>query len=257
MINLKFLGTGGIDTSRPRNKLSKNYRRFATLLVDDCILIDPAEDVFEFESTFMLPSLMRGAKDIFITHSHIDRFSPLALERLAKAGGVRIYASPMLENEIHSISGAEFVPLEPFSLIRLAGHSVLPLPSNHKTDDPHEIPFNLLINKGDDNLFYGLDGAWINPAAWQVLSRVHLSCAVLDCANANDELSGKCADHNNLEMIKMIHGVMTAAGVADERTKFILSNIPASRKRSYHDELCEAVADLPFRIAYDGYFVSI
>ena len=257
MINLKFLGTGSIDTTRPRNKLSKDYRRFATLLIDDRILIDPAEDVFEFENTFMLAGLLRDAHDVFITHSHIDRFSPLALERLAKGGTLRVYASRTLEDEIRGIRGVEYVPLEPFSLIRLGDVSVVPLPAIHKTDDAHEIPFNFLIQKGEQTMLYGLDGAFIHPSAWQVLSKVELCCAILDCANANEPTDGRCTDHNNLETVGLIHRIMSDAGVCNEKTKIILSNIPTSRKRSIHEELSEAVADLPYRIAYDGYFVSI
>ncbi len=257
MINLKFLGTGNIDTTRPRNKLSKEYRRFATLLADDCILIDPAEDVFEFENTFMLQGMLRGAKDIFITHSHIDRFSPLAIEKLARGGGVRVYAARALEGEIRSIAGAEYVPLDPFSLIKLASHTVVPLPAIHKTDNPYEIPFNFLIEKDGQTVFYGLDGAWLHPAAWQVLSKITLSCAVLDCALVNEPLSGRCTDHNSLELIKLIYGVMSEGGVVDGKTRIILSNIPNGKKRLYHDELTEAIGDLPFRVAYDGYFVNI
>ena len=76
-------------------------------------------------------------------------------------------------------------------------------------------------------------------------------------ANANEPTDGRCTDHNNLETVGLIHRIMSDAGVCNEKTKIILSNIPTSRKRSIHEELSEAVADLPYRIAYDGYFVSI
>ena len=246
-----------MNCARPKNKLSKDYRRFPTLLIDDNILIDPAEDIFEFESTFMLQGLTRDAKDIFITHSHIDSFSPLAIERLCRGGRVRIYASETILAELEMVENAELIVLRPFSLVHAGKYAILPLPANHRTDDPTETPFNFLIECEGKTVFYGLDGAWLNPLAWQVLEEVKLDAAVLDCALANEQYSGKCAEHNNLEMAVTIRDIFISAGVANEHTKFFLSHIPSSKKRSYHEELTEAVADLPFKIAYDGYFVGI
>ena len=56
MIKLRFIGTGGIGGVRIKNKLSKEYRRFSTFLIDERIIIDPSEDVFEFEESFMTQS---------------------------------------------------------------------------------------------------------------------------------------------------------------------------------------------------------
>ena len=88
MINLRFLGTGGLGGARTRKRLSKDYRRFPTLLVNERYLIDPSEDVFEFEESFMLDDLTKNARDVFITSSALDHFSVSAVERLASRGRV-------------------------------------------------------------------------------------------------------------------------------------------------------------------------
>ena len=93
--------------------------------------------------------------------------------------------------------------------------------------------------------------------AWRVLSAAELSAIVFDLGAADAPMSLPCVDHNNIEMVKNIVEIMKSSGVYSEKTKIYLSNIPASKKRSIHEELCEAISDLPFRIAYDGYFTVI
>ena len=90
MINIRFLGTGSLGSVRPKNKLSKEYRRFSTLLIDERIIIDPSEDIFELEESFMLSGLYRGVDSVLITHSHLDHFSISAIERLASHGEISV-----------------------------------------------------------------------------------------------------------------------------------------------------------------------
>ena len=257
MINLRFLGTGGLGKARLKNKLSKDYRRFATLLVDENLIINPTEDTFEFEESFMLSGMLRGVRDVFITDSGLEHFSVLALERLASYGKIRVFAGEGLRDEISAISNVEFTALSPFSLVECDRKRVMALPSNFKTDNLLEESFNFLIDCGEKNIFYGLDGAWINASAWKVLREIKLDAVILDCAAGLDGYSEACVNHNNLKMASDIRDIMLSAGVCEENTKFILSHIPTDKKRSIHEEMCMAVEETPFRIAYDGYFLGI
>ena len=257
MINLRFLGTGGLGKARLKNKLSKDYRRFATLLVDEDLIINPTEDTFEFEDSFMLFGMLKGVKDVFITDSGLEHFSILALERLAGYGKIRVYASEKLRDEISTLDNVDFTAVSPFSLVECEGKRVMVLPANYKSDDPFEDSFNFLIDCGEKNIFYGLDGAWLNPSAWKVLREMKLDAVILDCAAGLEEYSENCINHNNLRMATEIRNVMLTSGVAEENTKFILSHIPTDKKRSIHEDMCLAVEETPFRIAYDGYFLGI
>ena len=257
MIDLKFLGTGGIGSVRPRNKLSRDYRRFATLLINEAILIDPSEDIFEFESTFMLPGLASGAKDVFITHSHIDRFSPLAIEKLARGGGVRVYASPTVIGEIGAIRGIEAIPIEPFGLVRVGAHTVVALPANHSTEISSETAYNYLIDSDGTTVFYALDGAWIPSDSFKVLKEAKLSAIVFDFGAADSPFGEECACHNNLEMVKNMIKMLESCGACSEKTKIFLSNVPMGRKHPNHEQLSEIISQTPYKLAYDGYFTII
>ncbi len=256
MISLRFLGTGGLG-ARPRNKLLRDYRRFSSLLIDDNIIIDPSEDIFEFEESFMLSGMTKEITDVFITHSHIDHFSVVAVERLSKEKRIRVYATEALKNELLVLNNIEFTEIKPLSLIRLGKYNILPLSSNHTTDIKDEIALNFLLESEGKTVFYGLDGAMINPEAWEILKEVKLDAAILECALASSPYSSLSVNHNNFSSVNIIKDIFLSSGVADEDTKFILSHIPTSKKRSVHEELSEAANGTPFKIAYDGYFLGI
>ena len=257
MISLRFFGTGGLGAARVRNKLSKDYRRFSTLLIDEKILIDPSEDIFEFTETFMLSGILDDVKDVFITHSHLDSFSASAIETLAKRTKIRVYASETLKDEITSITNVEFVQIDPFSLQKIGAFSVLALPANHATDIPREKTLNFLIESQGKSIFYGIDGAFIDADAFRVLREITLDVAVLDFALGLSEYSAESANHNNLSSVCTVRDILLASGVATDDTKFILSHIPSGKKNPTHDEVREAIAELPFTLAYDGYFLGV
>ena len=156
MISLRFFGTGGLGAARVRNKLSKDYRIFSTLLFDERIIIDPSEDIFEFVESFMLSGILDNVRDVFITHSHLDSFSISAIEGLAKYSKIRVYASSALGGELSSVKTVEFIEISPFSLHKIDGYSVLALPANHATDNPAETPLNFLIEAQGKTVFYAL-----------------------------------------------------------------------------------------------------
>ena len=257
MISLRFFGTGGLGAARIRNKLSKDYRRFSTLLIDEKIIIDPSEDIFEFVESVMLSGILDTVNDVFITHSHLDSFSVSAIEGLAKRTKIRVYATGALKDELRAIENVEFVEINPFSLHKIGAFSVLALPANHATDNPDETPLNFLIESQGKTIFYGIDGAFIDAGAFRVLKEIQLDVAVLDFALGLSDYSSESAYHNNLQSVLTVKDILTASGIATESTKFILSHIPSGKKNPTHDEIREALSELPFTVAYDGYFLGI
>ena len=205
----------------------------------------------------MLQGILDEVRDVFITHSHIDHFSISALERLASDKRIRVYASSAMKDEILTIKNVDYIEIYPFALQKAGKYTVLPLPANHKTDILTETTLNFLIECDKKKLFYGLDGAFVNPSAMEILDKVTLDAVILDCALGNDVYSAKSANHNNLDMVRVIYDIFVASGTANDNTKFILSHIPALKKRFMHEEMCEATMDSPFKIAYDGYFLGI
>lgn len=257
MISLRFLGTGALGSVRVKNKFSKEYRRFPTLLIDEKILIDPSEDIFEFMESFMLGSMLDNVSDIFVTHSHLDHFSVSTLEKLAKTKKIRVFASSAMKDELIALKNVDYIEIAPFTIQRLDKYTVIPLPAIHKTDIPFEASLNFLIEVDGKNILYALDGAMIHPAAMEILKEIKLEAVILDCALGLDDYSDKSTNHNNLDMARIIRKILISCEAATDNTKFILSHIPSVKRRFIHDELCEAIGDSQFRVAYDGYFLGL
>lgn len=257
MIRLQFLGTGGLGSVRIKNKLSRDYRRFPTLLIDEKIIIDPSEDIFEFEESFMLSGLFLGVDAALVTHSHLDNFSVGAIERLSSKRSISVIAEKWAINELSELSMVSITEAAPLSLIRIADYSILPLPANHSTDNIGETALNFLIEKGGKTIFYGIDGAFISSAAWRVLSKLHLDAVILDCALFDSGYCSESVEHNNLDSASRVKEIFLSSGVADEGTRFVLSHIPTDKRRIPHDELSGMAAERGFKLAYDGYLLMI
>lgn len=257
MINLRFIGSGSLGSHRSKNKLSKEYRRFPSLLIDERIIIDPSEDMFEFEESYMFTGLTSRIKDVFITHSHLGHFSISAIERLGKAsGGITVYGSSVIGRELPGIPNVTFREIHSFGLVSLGDIELVALPSNHITEVRGEIAFNFLIKK-ERALFYGLDGGFINPAAWQIIKEVKPELYILDCAMGDKPASEGCIYHNNLDGALKIRELLINSSVATEDTRFVLSHLPSERRREIHEELTEALSDYPsVKLAYDGYYIG-
>ena len=257
MISLRFTGTGALGSFRCKNKFSKDYRRFPSLCINERILIDPSEDLFDFLDTFSLGDILVNSEDILITHSHLGHFSLSALEKLSGKRSVRIYASEQLGEDIRSINGASFIPLSPYSPVRIGEFDLIPCPSNHLTDIPGECAFNFFF-KGEKNIFYGLDGAFIHPSAIELVKSIPCDVFVLDCNEGYGDYSAACAYHNNLEGALALRRTLINSGAAQDGARFILSHLPSYKKESVHDRLCELTAEYKdVRIAYDGYYLGI
>ena len=134
---------------------------------------------------------------------------------------------------------------------------MLALPSNHATDVPCEAALNFLIEAQGKSIFYGIDGAFIDADAFRVLKEIKLDVAILDFALGLSGYSTESANHNNLSSALTVRDIFLASGVASDSTKFILSHIPSGKKNPTHDEICEALSELPFTPAYDGYFLGV
>ncbi len=256
MIELRFLGTGSLGDKRPKNKLSKDYRRFPTLLLDSSLIIDPSEDIFEFVESFSFSGLLDSVEDVLITHSHLDHLSVSAIEALAKRHPLRVWATGTVLEMIGELPRVKTVEILPFSRFCAGNFDVIALPANHATDDAREVALNFLIRR-DRTLFYGLDGSGINPHAFSILKEVKLDACVLDCALADGGFSRESVNHNNLDSVRIIRDILGEVGCTSDSTKFIISHLPSAKKAGLHDRLTELLSDDTIKVAYDGYYLCI
>lgn len=254
-MKIRMLGTG-YGECKVKKKTSKDYRKKGGVLIDDTLLIDAPSDIFEVAEELGYSDLFERVECIIISHSHPGHFSRETVERLAERKRIRVYASRFVLSELSCLKNAELIPISSFTQFSIGKHSVAVVPSNHKTDNPDEDCFNFIV-MSDRNLFYCLDGGWINSRAFAAIEQLKLDAIIMDCALEAAPPSVKNLIHNDIHTLARIKCIMESAGVVHEKTRFIISHIPSLRKRQIHDELAPIASDYGMTLAYDGYFVTL
>ena len=252
---VRLLGTG-YGECKLKKKMSKEYRGSGGMILDENILVDAPDDIFEVAESLGFPDVFKKITDVIITHSHKGHFSARAVNRLAMKKRVNVYATKAVLDMLPENSNLLKTEIQPLMKFKVCGIDVVALPSNHKTDNITEKCLNYLFLK-DKTLFYGLDGGFINNAAYSVLSQTKLDAAIIEIALSDDAPSSALLSHNDISSAEKIKFAFENDGVSHEKTRFILTHIPTDKKRELHSELSDVVSKLGMTLAYDGYFARI
>ena len=250
-----MLGTG-FGECKVKKKSSKDFRRRGGVLIDEKILIDAPEDIFDVAEDLGFSDLFDKVTDVIISHSHASHFSAETIVKLAKNGGVRVYATGKVLDLIPDSSGIEKIKLSTSLPVQIGEYVLYSVQANHSTDIKGEMCLNFALSR-DKTLLYALDGGGINFSAWKTLSQLKIDAVIMDCALENSEPSYALTFHNNAVTAKLFRDIFVSGGICEPTAKFVLSHIPTDRKRSVHDELTAAVRAYGMSVAYDGYFFSI
>ena len=250
-----MLGTG-YGECKIKKFTSKDFRHKGGVLVDSEILLDAPADIFEIADELGFSDMFDKLSAVFISHSHKGHFDSEAIQKLAKGKSLAIYADKEVLSLIPDCDGIVKTEASAFRTIEHGDYKILPLPSNHKTDNKREKALNYIISK-DRNLLYLLDGAFMHTEAFRVISELKFDAVIMDCALELQTPTKELMRHGSYATAKMIKGILTSSGAAGEKCRFILSHIPSPRKRSVHEELSALAKDDGFTVAYDGYFANI
>ena len=134
-MNIRFLGTGyGLLKSKKRN--TKDFRRPASLLIDNEILIDPTSEVFSFAEDYGLTGLFRDVHTVLITTIDEERFSAETLLSLLKNGKkicicAESYVRPLIPD--HPL--ITFVEMRANEIFDVQGAKVIPIPTVYHTTE--------------------------------------------------------------------------------------------------------------------------
>ncbi len=254
-MKIRMLGTG-YGECKVKKFTSKDYRHRGGVLVDSEILIDAPCDVFDVADELGFSDMFDKLSALFISHSHIGHFDAETVLKLARGKTLSVYADKevlALIPDSDNIIKNEAVPFRP---IEHGSYKILPLPANHKTENRRERVLNYIISK-DKNLLYLLDGAFLNQDAYKIISELKFDAVIMDTALELSAPTPGLMQHGGYELNRIVKGILTSSGAANEKTRFILSHIPSPRKRSVHEELSAKASEDGFTVAYDGYFMNV
>ena len=254
-MKIRFLGTG-YGECKIKKKTSKDYRKSGGVIIDDKLLIDAPLDIFELADELGLSDLLSDITDIIISHSHKGHFSAEAITKLSEKKSITVYATRQVLSLITPSKNLTLYEISEFTKFSILDYDIITLPTNHKTEIQDEKCLNFLIS-GEKSLFYALDGGFINTDSFSVLKSFKIDAFImetaLDCAPSTESN----LYHNDIYTNARIKDIFLSAKICHERTKFILSHIPSSKKRAIYDELSPIAKELGLSLSYDGYFLRI
>ncbi len=222
-MKLKFLGTGAADWCLALHKGIDGVRRNSSLLIDDCLLVDPGPDVPDALAEFNVDS--KEIKYIINSHKHPDHYN---------------------EETMKFLSGAEFTELCDGETKQIGKYTVRAVRANHSAPTVH-----FLISDGEKRIFYGLDGGWLMFEEIEAIKDGGVDLLIFDATVGDIPGDYRVFEHNNLSMIREMKLSLEA-----HVKRFIISHMARTLHTS-HDELCENMKKHNIEVAFDGLEIEV
>ena len=274
-MKIKFMGTAAAEgfpalfckcdiCQKAREAGGKNIRTRTCTMIDENILIDFGPDILTHVNHHKLSLIDMDA--IIITHSHDDHLYPVDLDRarapyghfdretkLVVCGNQNIhdiYMSTIEENEAF-----KFITVKPFDNFSIGKYKIHPLLANHGDENEDCILYaienegKIFLNGNDTNIF--------PDETWNYIKGMKFNAVALDTTiGINPAKPPGESGHMNIQTVKKVKDTMLKMGCADESTIFIMNHF-SHNGGLLHNKLEEIGNDIGFKIAFDGYTLTI
>ena len=257
-MKITFLGTGAADWDIKTYVHGEEFRRYSSALVDTELLIDAGPHIYHFAENEGCPEILSQVKNVIITHSHWDHFSPKTILRLAENNpGFTLWGDSACLRALQEVLGEavaviNFVELPIGETHDIGGYNVTAWPASHITRDPQEESRVYIIEKDDRILFYGCDSAWIPSRTWNAIMRLKINLMVLECTCGEFAINDwRSFDHNDIKMVENMVDVFRKYKYFAEDVRFVTSHM-ARELHPDHATVAQSMAAFGVQPAYDG-----
>ena len=269
-MKLTFLGTGAADWDINAYVPGQCHRRFSSVLIHSeamagDLLIDPGPHIFHFAEQNGTPALYDNVRNVLVTHTHADHFTPETVERLCAGRDCTLWGDPVcMKKLIHSLGAerasrirfVETTVCRPFPYM-IGGYTVYAMRSNHDSGDPTETTRLYVIGDGERMLYYGCDSAWIPTASWNVIKDLPLNVMVLEATCGETARNDwRIFEHNTLEMLELMLTTFRKYHYFAPDVRFYTSHM-ARTLHTDHETLKAYLAPLGVTPAYDGMVIDV
>ncbi len=224
-MKITFLGTGAADWVFEKHKDIEGFRRYSSILIDDCLLVDPGPDVPNALETF--GKSVESVRYIINTHKHRDHYN---------------------DATVAFLKDATFYPMQAGETQTIGKYTVIALRGNHSTVEGAK---HYIISDGEKRLFYGLDGAWLFYDEVAAIKAHGIDLAVFDGTIGDIHGDMRIFEHNNLNMVLEMKSTL-----APFIKRFFITHMARTLHPS-HAELAESMKKHDVEVAFDGCEIEI
>ncbi len=274
-MHIRYLGTGAAEgfpsifcqcstCSQARVEGGRNIRRRASVLIDDCLLVDLSPDLHAVcnEGSLNLSAL----RYLLITHPHADHFYAEELSNLRppycmQTGRekLKIFASPLVFDRMRTILGddemeklepfMELVPLTLFVSETVGDYTVTPLKPRHC---PGAFIYLIRSPQGK-TMLYANDTGFFPEETWDYLAGRPLDFVSMDCTNP---MHSDTPNHMNLEDMLTVKRRLYQLKSATPRTRYMATHF-SHTGGLLHRGLEERLRLYGIGVAYDGLEINL
>lgn len=219
-MKILFLGTGAADWPQQKNDTDQFFRRNSSVLIDECILIDPGPGVVDAIEEYNID--VTKIKYILNTHMHSDHFNTDTLKFLVD-------------------NGATYVEVDDEREFNIGKYTIRTVLGNHSIAVVH-----YLISDGKSRMFYGMDGAWLMYNEIEAIKESKVDLAVLDGTIGFIDGDYRIFEHNNLNMVLEMKKTLSPYV-----KRFCISHM-ARTLHNDHNTLATDMGKCGVEVAYDG-----
>jgi phosphoribosyl 1,2-cyclic phosphodiesterase len=249
-MKVTFVGTGAGDWD-PILKEKVGYRRNASLMIDDKLLIDAGPVIFAYGK-----EAFDNVEYILQTHSHTDHLKPETLQKLCQKGRKEFWCSPYVAGLVGNVHDLEIHTMPVFTPVQVGEYLVTALPANHDTWSKEEQPLHYIVEKDGVRMFYGCDGAWLRKETWRYLREFSFDFMILDGTLGDVSGDRRIFEHNCLPMVDLMVEVFRKQNVLKEGGRVMISHLSRGAHGT-HEEVAERMSRTDVGVAYDGCVVEI
>ncbi len=278
-MKLRYLGTAAAEgwpalfckceyCENARRTGGQDIRSRSQAIINDDLLIDFPADTYMHAVNNNIN--LSSVKYCFITHSHLDHFTPTdmvlrntdfyaheLIEPVMKVYGNKNVVEK-LDQTMKVLGVDEAYPLievyeiEAYKTVCVGDYRVTPLPANHKHD---ENAFVYLIESDSGNILYLHDTGLLYDEVYDYLQErgVRADIVSYDCTYVILPSGG---GHMGLDSVPYVRKRLYEIGIVDEGTVNVVNHFSHNGKLS-HAELSEESEKIGFLCAYDGMTVEI
>lgn len=269
-MKIHFYGTGSSEgfpsmfcscdaCCQARALKGKNIRTRSSCGIDDVILVDFPADTYAHSLWGGLD--LTRVQTILFTHPHLDHLyagdlvntaTPMALR--SQQEDIRIYGPKEVIEAVQDVVEMEKrgrMPVQPEVLapgqtVEAGEYRITAVPTLH---DRAVDCYLYVIEHEGKTLLYGNDSAFFPEETWEMLSKYHYDCVILDCTSVTE--SHVFATHMGFEEVKAVKQRLLQSGCADENTIFTVTHF-VHTFAPLHERITPIFAKEGMIAAYDG-----
>ena len=246
-----------------RKAKGKDIRSRSSILIDSKYIIDFGPDSYYHSIKYGLD--FSELRDVFITHSHSDHFTPTEFEFVCppfahnlKEGFITLHGNRHVLDLMKNVvildkNLLKYDVVESFKSVVLdTGYTFIPVKASH--GNPEEDTVNYIIEKDNKRFLFICDSGWYGKETLDFIKKFTFDCIISECTCG--WLDMEPIGHMTYPAVINLKNILINSNSIKENTPFYITHF-SHNVGMLHNEMESIACKDNITIAYDGITIDI